>query len=214
MRCCSVAECNRAAVALGLCGKHYQRMKANGDPSLARSLRGAPFEFRFWSRVRKSASCWEWIGPKTKDGYGRLSRDGKQVRAHRASYEMRHGPIRSGMVVCHRCDNPSCVNPDHLFLGTAADNVRDMHTKGRANVPSRSGGQHWTKYKPDRIARGGTAKRSPLTDGAVLEIRRRFRDGGVTQRALAADFGTTYKNINLIVHGKTWKHLIGPGAKA
>lgn len=86
--------------------------------------------------------CWLWVGRTTKDGYGLLAggRRGKSLRAHRAMYQATRGPIPAGLFVCHKCDTPSCVNPDHLFLGTPKDNVIDMFRKGRARpqgVPAR-----------------------------------------------------------------------------
>lgn len=74
--------------------------------------------------------CWLWLGP-TANGYGVFNDQGRRVRAHRAAYEQANGPIPDGMVICHKCDTPSCVNPDHLFCGTQRDNVRDMAVKGR-----------------------------------------------------------------------------------
>lgn len=85
---------------------------------------------RFWSKVRRGRGCWVWMGRRDKDGYG-LSEQFGQVRAHRAAYVSKHGSIPDGMCVLHRCDNPPCVRPDHLWVGTQADNVRDAARKGR-----------------------------------------------------------------------------------
>lgn len=102
----------------------------------------APLHLRFWDNVQVSAGnkCWAWTGSKDEHGYGKLSYGGRdykaEYKAHRMSYEMRFGPIASGMVICHTCDNPSCVNPNHLFEGTQADNTQDASRKGRLNPNS------------------------------------------------------------------------------
>ena len=89
------------------------------------------WEVNFWAKVQKTGACWLWIAGKDYGGYGSF----QHKRAHRLSYEMHVGPIPKGMFVCHSCDVPACINPAHLFLGTARDNVRDMIAKGR--LPSR-----------------------------------------------------------------------------
>jgi hypothetical protein len=88
-------------------------------------------EARFWARVDKSGECWLWTGPRDKDGYGKANVRRRALRAHRVSWTMANGAIPEGLIVCHRCDTPACVRPDHLWLGTQLDNVRDMTAKGR-----------------------------------------------------------------------------------
>src|SRR3990167_6559441 len=94
----------------------------------------------FWSRVEKSESCWRWTGIKTKMGYGYLYiRGEKSMRAHRVSYQIHYGEFDSNLLVCHHCDTPYCVRPDHLFLGTCRDNLDDMRRKGRMRLSGRGG---------------------------------------------------------------------------
>jgi hypothetical protein len=115
------------------------------------------FEERFWMKVRKTEGCWTWTAktmrsrPTRNGGYGIFrvygvgrARKGSgsrtEVFAHRVSWELAYGPVPAGLMVCHHCDNPPCVRPDHLFLGTAFDNMADAATKGRLSVPHRRDG--------------------------------------------------------------------------
>jgi len=95
-----------------------------------RKLR-TPLEERFWPKVDKTGDCWLWTGWRNDEGYGYIRDVGRIVRAHRASYELTQGAIPEGMMVLHKCDNPPCVRPDHLRLGTNGDNMIDMYSKGR-----------------------------------------------------------------------------------
>ena len=93
---------------------------------------------RFWSKVKKQPNgCWEWQAAKTRLGYGRFAPEGTTVKAHRVSFELCKGPIPDGMHVMHSCDNPPCVNPEHLSLGSNQDNVNDREAKGRGVMPTR-----------------------------------------------------------------------------
>lgn len=97
-----------------------------------------PPHLSFWkyADVRSQDECWLWTGGKDEKGYGRIHFMTEKIKAHRIAYEMGHGPIEEGLVICHKCDNPSCVNPGHLFAGTQGDNARDMSSKGRINPAS------------------------------------------------------------------------------
>jgi hypothetical protein len=111
-----------------------------------------PVEKRFWEKVEKrSDGCWEWVAGKNKAGYGRMIVDGVPQLAHRLSYAMRFGAIPKGLCVCHHCDNPGCVRPEHLFTGTHGDNVRDAQWKGRmpkneSSKPARSQREHTPRH--------------------------------------------------------------------
>lgn len=139
---CAVLEVNLFRNGTTSCGcVQYETMKANGR-LVGQWVRGAgreflhvggdDFEVRFWTSVKSSAGCWEWMkGRSDERGYGVTADVGRKLQAHRASWELHYGPIPEGLFVCHKCDNPPCVRPDHLFLGTHLDNMRDMIAKGR-----------------------------------------------------------------------------------
>lgn len=142
----------------------------------------------FWPKVTRGDGCWVWTGGREKNGYGRTGRKkGKTRGAHRVSWELAHGPIASGLYVLHRCDNPPCVRPSHLFLGTQAENRLDCVKKGRQ----------------PRGARQAMAK---LTEIAVAEIRQKFASGE-SKTALAATYGVTRQNVHFILARKTWQHV-------
>lgn len=139
------------------------------------------------------SGCWLWTGAPVdrKSEYGRFAFAGTQERAHRVSWFMHHGPIPSGLHVLHRCDNPACVNPDHLFLGTNEDNVADRVAKGRSGWQARKGEAH-----PMR----------KLTEQQVRSIRRRCARG---ERGsdLAREYGLNRATVSEIVSRRKWRHV-------
>lgn len=123
------------------CRTEATRMRSLGlaMKRMPRECKSAPEEERFWLYVEKTDNCWTWTGATNKDGYGQInSRNAtRRILAHRLSWMIHFGGIPSGLFVCHACDNPPCVRPDHLFVGTAMDNMRDMIKKGRAKGPEK-----------------------------------------------------------------------------
>jgi hypothetical protein len=148
-------------------------------------------EERFWAKVQKTNGCWLWTGGKAglRRQYGTFSVAGVMKRAHRVAWEFVNGAIPSGMVVCHRCDNPSCVRPDHLFVGTQAENVRDMHSKGRAAV-----------------RRGEESTAAKLSESQVFEVLRLCRSG-MTQAEVSRATGVNASAVSRISRGESWAHL-------
>lgn len=133
--------------------------------------------------------CLEWPFRKDKNGYGMCVRNGIR-RAHRIVFFMFHGSIENGMHILHKCDNPSCCNPKHLFSGTHSDNMKDMARKGRAVLPDNKGEKH-----------GKTS----LTDKDVITIRQRYGAGKITQKKLGLEYGISRTSISDIIRFVTWK---------
>lgn len=156
---------------------------------------------RFWSHVAKTedGGCWNWQASRRRHGYGQMrigsQRDGtrRNVIASRLSWELHYGPPPPGLFVCHHCDNPSCVRPDHLFLGTAADNAHDAMHKGRMIAPPR--------------LCGDSSPSSKLTTASVTAIRAMWATGHWSLAALGRRFGVRYQSIRAIVTHRTWRHV-------
>jgi len=152
-------------------------------------------EERFWPKVKKGRKneCWLWTASLNR-GYGQLAdRHGKPpLKAHRVSWELVFGPIPEGLWVLHKCDNPRCVNPNHLFLGDQGTNMKDAASKNRLPGNRTKGSQH---------------HRSKVTEEQVKEVRRLYETGEHTQAQLAASIGITQTQISNIVRRRVWKHV-------
>lgn len=145
-------------------------------------------ERRFMAKVQKTTGCWVWIGGGAGDGYGMFKRDRRQHLAHRRAYEVFVGPIPAGMVVMHACDVRRCVNPDHLRVGTTAENIAD-------------------KVAKNRHAKGEGNGQSRLTETQVREIRAAYRPWVTGYGRLAKRYGVTREAIKDIVRRATWAHI-------
>lgn len=147
---------------------------------------------RFWSKVDKLGTCWTWIGSITKRGYGKFYANGKTYQAHRISYMLANNVWPGDLCVCHQCDNPSCVNPAHLFLGTAKDNVRDAINKSRFT----------TAHLTDRDKSGECNGRAKLTGKDVEYIR--AVKSQYSSRSLAKLMGVSKSQILRIIRNEAW----------
>jgi hypothetical protein len=191
---CRVDGCVKPRRGKGLCPMHYWRLRTYGTTDIV------PFnpEKRFWTAVDKNGplhptcgQCWIWSGVMHGGGYGILSVKGRNEFAHRYSWLIHCGKIPNSLWVLHRCDNRACVNPEHLFLGTAVDNIMDAVSKGRQ-------------------AKGERVRTAVLNEREVLEIRRLYRRysrkyGSI---ALGIRYKVSSRNIRDIVAGESWRHLL------
>lgn len=158
-------------------------------------MKTKPIEERFWPKVQRTHACWLWTGSTDGRGYGQLSsmHAKSPVKAHRVSWELANGPIPDGLSVLHACDTPGCVRPDHLFVGTQRDNMRDAAEKGRTSpIPVRKGVAHHN---------------AKLNQRKVRRIRAMYR-AGETQTAIAEAMNVTQTCVSLVLSGKTWSHVI------
>lgn len=159
-----------------------------------------PWPERFWAKVRKSSNCWEWTGAKNTKGYGNVSvwKVGT-FKAHRIAWQLSYGPIPDGKCVLHHCDNPGCVRPDHLWLGTNLDNIRDMWKKGRAR-PGVIG-----PLPLEKRARGDSHGMAKMTSTLVSQLRAEYENGNTNISHLAVKYGVTRRTIKDALIRKTWQ---------
>ena len=183
------------------CGNSYYVRPCRIDTSrfcgisCQRKYKAHSLSERYWAKVDKRSpdECWPWLGTKDKDGYGsiRPAPDKNSERAHRVGYELKHGPMPKGMLVCHSCDNPPCQNPAHWFIGTNDDNMADMVAKGR-HRGNRGDGDNCS---------------AKLTRQQVLEIF--YLRGKERQKITAAHYGIHQRHVSAIQRKIAWTWLLG-----
>ncbi len=148
---------------------------------------------RFWEKVDTSGTCWLWRGFRNPKGYGTFWWKGRKLMATHAAWDIAYGALpEDGLRILHHCDNPPCVRPSHLWQGTPLDNMRDMIAKGRERHPVRYGLRTWHK----------------LSEHDVRAIRSAYSSGGLTQEALASQYGVSRRLIGGIVTGKRWRSVV------
>lgn len=185
MKTCDV--CDNKHYSKGLCRRHYDRKRNSPEIPLDAPFLGEwELSYRLSKHVRQEGDCLVWVGSRDRGGYGFTSDGTKTIKAHRLSYQIHKGPIPEGLLVMHSCDNPPCVNPAHLSVGTARDNTLDAVAKGRM-VGSKT----------------GSAK---LKEEDVLDIRARLA-AGATCKELAAVYGVWPGAIRFIQTRHSWKHI-------
>ena len=188
---CKVEECKSVSKIRGFCDKHYSQALRLGEIKPVRIF--GDHEKRFYSRIKKpeGSDCWVWQGKPNADGYGTFVINCKFMLAHRYSFILHNGDAALGdLCVCHTCDNPSCVNPEHLFAGSHKENMVDMISKGRG--------------ADTRGAKNGRAK---LSEVEVRQIRELAAKGELTHRAIGAIFGVSHAVVGSIAKRKSWRHL-------
>ena len=197
-RLCSMPACNRNHYGRGYCRNHWLAWRTHGDPLVNNKNKRRPIGDRFWEKVDKRGQdeCWPWTGFLNKYGYGQIGRGGKyggQRLSSRLSYELHFGIVPDDLDVCHHCDNPACVNPSHLFLGTHADNMRDCWSKGRGRCDGAG-------------RRGSTNGNHRLTEIQVETIRDLAKSGR-SYRGLARQFSVSKTLVSFIVRRTVWTHI-------
>lgn len=188
---CSIEDCEEKHYAKTFCYVHWKRNNLHGNPLIVKRNNGSGKNRaeRFWSRVAITADdqrCWEWTGCKGTRNYGMIKYEGKKTRSHKVAWYLTYGKYPD-LLLLHSCDNPSCVNPNHLREGTNADNTQDKVSRNRQAKGEKS----------------GTAK---LNTSSVRQIRQLLRDG-VRMTAIAKQFDVAPPTIRQIKLGRTWSHV-------
>jgi hypothetical protein len=165
-------------------GRYLARKAGHDVPKMKPGVKRPDFE----SCIDKSADCWPWTGARNPWGYGVFTENKRTIQAHRRAYELAVGPIPTGHVVMHKCDNPACCNPAHLAIGTHADNQHDKTAKGRQ---AKGSGNGWAK----------------LSESDVLEIRTAYERHAVTHKMLAKQYGVCRDTIHKVVNRVYWRHV-------
>lgn len=175
--------------------------------------------FQKYVLITKDSECWIWTGYRDKDGYGGSCLDGKGQRANRVSYQIYKGGTPKDLFVLYKCDNPTCVNPDHLFLGTVFENIEDMVNKGRQakgnkhgsvthpeKVPRMIGDRNGSRTKPEMLPRGSKHPFAKVNEYKIKEMRRMYKNGA-KQSTICTKYGLSPSVVCNIVNGKTWTHV-------
>lgn len=195
------ASCERCASAFTM----WRHEHANGRRYCSRACHYARTPdselARFWTYVERGANCWMWTGTIAHAGHGKFWCRGKSVHAHRFAYVSLIGAVEADKCVLHRCDNPRCVRPDHLFVGDRGVNNRDRHAKGR-DARSET---HGSRTQPQRVRRGANHGMAKLTAPMVQAIRRDYTPFRTTRNQLAIRYGVSRSLINQILAGSIWQ---------
>jgi HNH endonuclease len=192
---CCIEGCSNFVKAQGLCSAHYMRMRKGSDLSIPLTRTGTDADrLKLKTRVNEQTGCWEWAASLNTNGYGQFRFNGTTEQAHRAAWVIFRGPIPKAdsaygtLNVLHKCDNPLCVNPDHLFLGDQSDNAKDAVSKGR-----------WGK----RGVIGENHGRAELTEEQVKQIRA----SDETAAVLSARYCISKSTVQHIRKRRTWTHI-------
>ena len=191
-RICAIPDCNQKQFSSDYCSRHYNRL-LNNRPLEKKSFHELNPKERLdkFVTIDLKSQCWIWTGSKNKKNYGCIHFKGKTRIAHRLAYELYKGQIPKGLLVCHNCDNPSCINPDHLFLGTNQDNSNDKFSKNR-----------------EKILYGQSNGNSKLTTNEVVNIKRMLISG-YTPTEISRKFNVSDGAIFSIRDNNTWRHVLG-----